>query len=723
VGNWVRRTARLLLPLVALSGLLLRPAPPVQAQACAVTATADGRPAIAPTGAGPGSGKHLGFDNAHGETAGTADWVINGGFGEMACALAGQGYALEEIRAYPLSLGTLRQYDAVVLAEPNIPLTTAEETALTDYVGAGGGLLLVADHYQSDRNLNTWDGLEVLNGWRRGHYGQPFSTPAYHYNGLNTDAPYTFNTENDWLAGAFGLRFRFNALDLADGKQPFHAGNPDDPDDPGILPPDQSLGLTAGVRMVGVYAGSTVSILDPTHALGIVYPNLGSVKAWSHATPSDPVAMYTDAVGDPVCDEVTMGGRCEGALVAVARPGGGKVAAVGDSSLFEGGTARYRTEGQGNAKQLHDGWTQFDHAALGLNLLHWLTTPEAGSGIPVTVQQPLTPDPDNLFQLPEPIPEPWAAPPAGYLWYDAHTFKPGAYTGQPGGAGGGGGGSVEAWSWLLLPAHAYPGNTLAALLGAGGLKPGADYNTQAYLFVTGDGTQVARRYNRSTGAFADPLAPQSLTADSAGRMQRWEFWQLDPSSAERGLSLRLKAGGQTRATSTLTQVTGGSFGHLLVEQTLGFSDGLHAALFRRDGALDTAVRLLPGDDTSVTLPAGTYSVEVRDDAGSALPPVTVRIAAGATSSLRLALDTTPPVTTPLLRAGGSGRLSVSFAATDEGSGVVATHFRVDGGAPQTGSAPLGAGLHRLDFWSTDRAGNAEAPQRLWLYASRHGVLF
>ncbi|CAN7363274.1 discoidin domain-containing protein [Pseudoduganella sp. LjRoot289] len=53
--------------------------------------------------------------------------------------------------------------------------------------------------------------------------------------------------------------------------------------------------------------------------------------------------------------------------------------------------------------------------------------------------------------------------------------------------------------------------------------------------------------------------------------------------------------------------------------------------------------------------------------------------------------------------------TVTFSATDSGSGVAATYFKVNGGAQQTGTAVAltTEGTHALTYWSVDRAGNVE----------------
>jgi hypothetical protein len=90
-----------------------------------------------------------------------------------------------------------------------------------------------------------------------------------------------------------------------------------------------------------------MSIVDPAKAIGVIYPNKNSVKRWSSAQADDPVAVYTDNVGTPAGGTASFGGVNEGAYVVIAKPGPGKVAAVGDSSLWEDASPKYKREMDG----------------------------------------------------------------------------------------------------------------------------------------------------------------------------------------------------------------------------------------------------------------------------------------------------------------------------------------------------------------------------------------
>ncbi len=57
----------------------------------------------------------------------------------------------------------LSNYKVFVVCEPNILFTAAEKNAIVNFVAAGGGLFIIADHNASDRNNDTWDSPHIWN--------------------------------------------------------------------------------------------------------------------------------------------------------------------------------------------------------------------------------------------------------------------------------------------------------------------------------------------------------------------------------------------------------------------------------------------------------------------------------------------------------------------------------------------------------------------------------
>ncbi|MEU7426066.1 hydrolase [Streptomyces sp. NPDC040750] len=130
------------------------------------------------------------FDNAHAETAGNADWIIStsqpdplgqnpspSAETDWTGALSSWGVALQKAGGYSLktlpsgsSLGyggssatDLSHFDTLVLPEPNTLFTSAEKTAIMNFVKNGGGLFMISDHTGADRNNDGYDAVEIFN--------------------------------------------------------------------------------------------------------------------------------------------------------------------------------------------------------------------------------------------------------------------------------------------------------------------------------------------------------------------------------------------------------------------------------------------------------------------------------------------------------------------------------------------------------------------------------
>jgi len=74
----------------------------------------------------------------------------------------------------------LSKYKVFVVCEPNIVFTSSEKTAILNFVHGGGGLFMVSDHNNSDRNNDGWDSphiwddLMINNGTINDPFGMSF---------------------------------------------------------------------------------------------------------------------------------------------------------------------------------------------------------------------------------------------------------------------------------------------------------------------------------------------------------------------------------------------------------------------------------------------------------------------------------------------------------------------------------------------------------------------
>ena len=138
------------------------------------------------------------FDATKAQTAGNADWVIcenssgtpirfpnplqstvtattpenywRGGISAWGIALAKEGHSVETLApGAAITYGSttnaqdLSNYDVYVVDEPNTLFTTAQKTAIINFVKNGGGLFMIANHNGSDRNNDGKDSAAVWN--------------------------------------------------------------------------------------------------------------------------------------------------------------------------------------------------------------------------------------------------------------------------------------------------------------------------------------------------------------------------------------------------------------------------------------------------------------------------------------------------------------------------------------------------------------------------------
>ncbi|MNZ43124.1 Endonuclease YhcR precursor [compost metagenome] len=472
-----------------------------------------------------GTGKKVLFDNSHAQTAGAADWVIEGAFSDFAEGLRSAGFTVSSLERpipytfgeAPITYSALSDYDVFVIPEANIPFKASEQAALVQYVQNGGAVFFISDHYNADRNKNRWDSSEVFNGYRRGAY----ENPAKGMSTEESNSPAMQGiSSSDWLADNFGVRFRYNALGDVNAND--------------IVAPSQAFGITTGVDSVAVHAGSTLAILDPNKAKGIVYVPTG-VSAWGNAVDS---GVYNG------------GGRAEGPYAAIAKLGLGKAAFIGDSSPVEDATPKYVREENGAKKTTYDGFKEVDDGLFLVQTVKWLAYDESYTSLSeVPGLQLDTPTSIGAAELPanttEPQPEPWAAPAAGYKWYDPNTFKPGSY-------GSTGIVAVDPVYNFVHQSQLPSSEEFQIRLTVDGLNPGQSVSALKVGIYLSGGTQIAR-FKNSSGSWSDyNYSPEfSLTANALGHASIDLTVQLKPGQSG-AANLRLKQGSANVITKSVT---------------------------------------------------------------------------------------------------------------------------------------------------------------------------
>lgn len=463
------------------------------------------------------AGKKVLFDNSHAQTAGAADWVIDGAFSDFGNALANDGYYVKELRkSTPITYDDLKDYDVFVIAEANVPFKQSEQVAMEQYVREGNSIFFIGDHYNADRNKNRWDGSEAMNGYRRGAWTDPAS-------GMSTEernsAAMQGVVSSDWLGSKFGIRFRYNALGDITANH--------------IVTPDQAFGITSGVSTVAMHAGSTLAIIDPMKAKGIVYLPTTN-QSWGNAVDQ---GVYNG------------GGVAEGPYVAVSKLGAGKAAFIGDSSPVEDATPKYLREETGAKKTTYDGFKEQDDGTLLVNMVNWLSEKEDYTSLSeVSNLQLDQPTPLLPMETPEtstePQAEPWSAPAAGYKWFDSSTYKAGSYGGPTASA-------AATYSFVhqaqLPNAQNFQIRVVVDNLPANTTVSG--FSTGIYL--TG-GTQVAKIQNEdgTWPASYGYSSTYSVTSNSSGRAYKDLTVSIKPGTLG-AASLRLRQNGTNLITSAV----------------------------------------------------------------------------------------------------------------------------------------------------------------------------
>ncbi len=255
-----------------------------------------------------------------GITASTAETYWDGGISSWGVDCAKKGYTVETLPWNGLitygntsNAQDLTHYKVFVVAEPNIPFSSAEKTALMQFVQNGGGLFMISDHNVSDRNNDGYDSP---------HIWDDFLT-------TNSVQPYPFG-------------FIFDTVDISQ-------------------------------TTTAVFAASTDSI---------IHGPMGNVTKvmWSGGTTMTLNPSQNASVKGVIYKSGTSSAGNTNAMVAYARYGKGKVAAMGDSSPADDST--------GNPTcSLYNGYwhdASGNHRLLIMNMTIWLAQYDTVSHVGVT---------------------------------------------------------------------------------------------------------------------------------------------------------------------------------------------------------------------------------------------------------------------------------------------------------------------------------------------------
>lgn len=105
-----------------------------------------------------------------GVTSSTAETYWTGAMSSWGVALVKRGFVVESLPiGGHITFGDstnpqdLANYGIFITVEPNIKFTSPEKTAIIQFVAAGGGFFMIADHSGSDRNNDGFDSLVILN--------------------------------------------------------------------------------------------------------------------------------------------------------------------------------------------------------------------------------------------------------------------------------------------------------------------------------------------------------------------------------------------------------------------------------------------------------------------------------------------------------------------------------------------------------------------------------
>jgi hypothetical protein len=166
----------------------------------------------------------------------------------------------------------LSNYKVFIVDEPNIRFTSAEKTAMMNFVQNGGGLFMVSDHNGSDRNNDGWDSPHIWNDFMDTNTVHPFGIHFDYANFSGTSTNVANLPGNPLLHGIMG---NVTEVDWSNGTS-------------------MTLNTSNNSSVKGVVFKTGASTTGTTNVL-VAYATYGSgrVAAIGDSSPTD------DGTGDP----------------------------------------------------------------------------------------------------------------------------------------------------------------------------------------------------------------------------------------------------------------------------------------------------------------------------------------------------------------------------------------------------------------------------------------
>ncbi len=104
------------------------------------------------------------FDESHGQKAGNADWVLDGGYSDFKDISEDLGFSIFSMKEY-FNEDILSLFETLVIVEPNVKYSENEIAAIHNFIENDGELFLVSDHGGADRDGDGWDSVRIFNSF------------------------------------------------------------------------------------------------------------------------------------------------------------------------------------------------------------------------------------------------------------------------------------------------------------------------------------------------------------------------------------------------------------------------------------------------------------------------------------------------------------------------------------------------------------------------------